>query len=166
MIKKLALFLLLVVVFITTILVSPVALADNPLELRKQTGGGWFIEWYTGNKVTFSFTAQTLEPFTETPSYISAKGEFQLIDHIEKTRIHGTIDYWYCLPDTPWWGDWRGECSIDGIGGYYFLLFAHDKDEPGWPGEWAWILIYENPACTQKYGEYWLDEGRSNIKTH
>jgi len=166
MIKRLTLFSLLVVVFTSTILASHVALANNPSEFRKQTGGGLFTDWETGNKVTFSFTAQALEPTPENNGFLDAKGKFQLIDHTEKTRIHGTIDYlWYYAPE-PWWSSWEGECSVDGKDDYYFLLSLHDEDEPGWAGEWAWILIYEDVHHQILYREYWLDGKQGNIKAH
>ncbi len=163
---RLALAFSLVFILATTILVSHVALANNPSEFRKQTGGGLFTDWETGNKVTFSFTAQALEPTPENNGFLDAKGKFQLIDHTEKTRIHGTIDYLYYVPSEPWWSSWEGECSIDGTDGYYFLLSLHDEDEPGWAGEWAWILIYEEPSHSTNVYDSWLDVERGNIKTH
>jgi len=86
-------------------------------------------------------------------------------DKTEKTSIHGHIDTYYYVPPDPEWSDWEGECSVDGTDGYYFLLMLHDEDEPGWPGEWAWILIYENQTHTL-YRQYWLDREKGDIKNH
>jgi len=161
---RLALALFLVFILATTILVSHVALAKNPSEFRKQTGGGLFTAWETGNKVTFSFTAQALEPSPENDGYVSAKGKFQLIDHTEKTRIHGIIDYLLYVPEEPWWSSWEGECSIDGTDGYYFVLFVMDKDEAPYD-EGVWVLIYEETSHSTVYN-CWLDIERGNIETH
>lgn len=161
---RLALAFSLVFILATTILVSHVALANNPSEFRKQTGGGLFTAWETGNKVTFSFTAQALEPSPEEYGYVRAKGKFQLIDHTEKTRIYGTIDYLWYYAQKPWWSSWEGECSIDGTDGYYFILYAMDKDEAP-EDEGVWILIYEEPYSPNVY-DSWLDVERGNIKTH
>ncbi|MFC1931103.1 hypothetical protein ACFLXJ_02740 [Chloroflexota bacterium] len=170
MIKRLALFSLLVVILTTTILVSHVALANDPSEFRKQTGGGRFIDWGTGSepgdKVTFSFTAQTLEPSPEDYGYVLAKGKFQLIDQTRKTRIDGTIDYFWYIASDPWWSSWEGECSINGTDGYYFLLSVLDKDEAPWPEDWIWILIYEEPYYSTNVYNSWLEGERGNIKTH
>ena len=163
---RLALAFSLVFILATTILVSHVALANNPSEFTKKTGGGWFTDWYTENKVTFSVAAQALEPNPDKPFYVSAKGNFQLIDHTDKIKIHGTIDYYFYYPEAPEWSMWEGECSVDGKDDYYFLLSLHDEDEPGWAGEWAWILIYEDFRHRILYREYWLDGKQGNIKAH
>ena len=70
---------------------------------KKMTGGGWFyqteivynpdtsnIEFIvTDNKITFSFTAQPLdETHPDSDMALLAKGQFQLVDHSTKDRIH------------------------------------------------------------------------------
>ena len=167
---RLALALFLVSILAITALGSHVALANNTSEFRKQTGGGRFTDWGTGeepgNKVTFSLTAQALEPSPEDYGYVSAKGKFQLIDQTEKTRIHGIIDYLFYVPSEPWWSMWEGECSIDGADGYYFILYVLDKDEAPWPEDWVWILIYEEPYYSTNVYNHWLEGEQGNIKTH
>jgi len=143
-----------------------VALASVSLGFIKKTGSAWFTDWDTGNEIKFSVTAQTLEPLPEEPPYwVLAKGNFQLFDKTEKTSIHGHIDTYYYVPTAPEWSDWDGECSVNGADGYYFYLFLHDEDEPGWPGEWVWLLIYENQTH-KLYREYWLDREKGDIKNH
>ena len=159
--KKLIAVLILTVVLTMTSSLSVFA-GEPSEEFIKKAGGGWSTEWYTGNKITFSISVQTLEPTPAEPGKLLAKGNFQLIDHAEKTRIHGTIDYFLYDPSYPELSAWIGECSVNRTDGYSFDLLVHDEDEPGYPGDWAWIII----RGSNFYREFILELEKGNIKAH
>ena len=81
------------------------------------TGGGWFIDWWSEQKITFGFNAR---PTGDE----SAEGEFQLVDHDSKTRIHGTFH-------SKIGRKFHGTCSINGEGDYTFFVICRDGGEPG-----------------------------------
>jgi len=89
----------------------------------KATGGGWFIDELTQHKITFGFNGQS----TSDEQVATAKGQFQLIDHDLKTRIHGTFTGTYRDSASEFWGT----CSINGAGDYDLYLFCGDNGEPG-----------------------------------
>ena len=71
----------------------------------KTTGGGWFIVKETDHRVSFGLTAiATGDPWLECNTVVidgeeievlwivwPAKGQFQLVDHKSKEKIHGTF---------------------------------------------------------------------------
>lgn len=91
---------------------------------QKTTGGGWFFDSTTGNKITFGFNAQPIEDG-------DAQGKFQLIDHVDKTRVHGTffITHDVTAPDSS--ALFEGTCSINGSGDYDLYVIFLDLGEPG-----------------------------------
>ena len=86
----------------------------------KVTGGGTFINTAggsndyasPGNKISFGFNGQRLDN--------GAKGQFQLVNHDKRMRLHGTFDTYDVIPQ----GSrvvvvLGGECSIDGANGSF-----------------------------------------------
>ena len=76
-------------------------LALGGIGCSKVTGGGKFTNEFFpdyGNKITFGFTAQPLDEESDLPGMTKAKGQFQLVDHTTKTRIHGTFTGTYLTP--------------------------------------------------------------------
>jgi len=111
---------------------------------KKMTGGGWFYQTeivynpdthemefiVTDNKITFSFTAQPLdETHPDDDRALLAKGQFQLIDHSTKDRIHcafaltGDGD----MPDKPWVSFFAGPATLNGEGGYVAAVEFHNN---------------------------------------
>ena len=94
---------------------------------NKITGGGWFIDENTGNKITFGLNAQPLdEPLIvemngETFEGLYAKGQLQLIDHVTKERIHCTF-VGTANGSDPTVSDFGGPATINGEGGYFVTV--------------------------------------------
>ena len=88
----------------------------------KTTGGGQFTNTALGqpaSKITFGFNAEaSIEDGT-------TKGQFQLIDHDTKTRIHGSFEGESSIEG------FTGTCTINGEGSYPFVLSVVDAGEPG-----------------------------------
>ncbi len=85
----------------------------------KTTGGGKFTDVSSDHKITFGFNAKaSLEDGTTT-------GQFQLIDHDTKKRIHGSFEGESSIEG------FTGTCTINGEGSYPFVLSVVDAGEPG-----------------------------------
>ena len=87
------------------------------------TGGG-FLENCQGDKATFGFNVKGTQ-VGEGDNY-DVKGQFQLVDHAEKLRIHGTFCGFSALLGIAW-----GECRVNREGPFDFTLYAFDAGEPG-----------------------------------
>jgi len=108
---------------------------------NKITGGGWFIDKNTGNKITIGLNAQPLdEPFIVDGEVIEgllrAKGQLQLVDHVTKERIHcefiGTAD-----ASSPTTADFGGPATINREGGFVVSIEMNFKAIiPGQPDVW------------------------------
>jgi hypothetical protein len=122
---------------------------------QKTTGGGWFTDNITGNKVNFGFNAQ---PIDET----EAKGKFQLVDSANKVRIHGTLDTTLEVTSPDVSAHFQGTCSINGEGSYNLTAYFIDIGEPGiTAGDAIGIEIGTEPP-TLYFG--WI--GGGNIQIH
>lgn len=135
---------LLLVLVIVALTIGGVGCVGN-----KATGGGWFTDDYGAGKVTFGFTAQPTEeqidsaaPLPPVPNppdpwppqnwqTIYAKGQFQLVAHESKTRIHGEFEgaFAYTEPDTDFY--FYGTCSVNGTDIYNFWVAGVDDDKNG-----------------------------------
>ena len=134
---------------------------------NKVTGGGRFTDGLTRNKITFGFNAQPI-PVDELTggvipaAFIKAKGQFQLVDHDAKTRIHGTFNGTYIQPseEASWFS---GRCSVNGTDDVYFEITVTDDDKSGLGvGDGIFIKVgYPFPFLT--YAGY-LEGG--NIQVH
>jgi hypothetical protein len=116
---------------LVVVLVAVLALAG--VGCNKVTGGGWFIDTGTGNKITIGFNAQptgvpTVEASLVDP--ITAKGQFELIDHDSKTRVHGSFEGTYAST-----GEgasyFEGTCSVNGGESESFWVLASDDIDFG-----------------------------------
>jgi len=151
---------------LSILLVAVLALVGTGCGLGgdKVTGGGRFTDGLTDHKITFAFNAQPLDPLKEDPGYpfIKAKGQFQLVDHDAKTRIHGTFNGTYIVPSegASWF---MGTCSVNGEDDVYFEITALDDDKAGLDvGDGIFIKVgYPFPFLT--YAGY-LEGG--NIQVH
>lgn len=127
---------------------------------NKATGGGWFLDEVTDHKITFGFNAKPIdEPAGQ--GMIKAKGQFQLVDHDAKTKMHGTFNGTW---DTPSNGTstFAGTCSINGQDGVTFYVKATDNDVSGLDAEdHILIKISTSPEIT-----YAGLLGGGNIKVH
>lgn len=123
------------------------------------TGGGWFNDLITRNKITFGLNARP----TSDGAVVDAVGQFLLIDHGSKTRMRGTIDS-MCLTeptgDPPQPSRFWGEVSKDGDEEVPYRVDIEDYGEPGLgEGDTITILIDGIPTY---YGEL----GGGNLKIH
>jgi len=128
---------------LSILLVAVLALVGTGCD--KVTGGGQFTDEWTGHKITFGFNAKPLDPLNEDAGYpfIKAKGQFQMVDHGTKTRIHGTFDGTYIEPseEASWFS---GRCSVNGEGDVYFEITATDLGKPGLgAGDHIFIMVGE-----------------------
>ena len=118
------------------------------------TGGGWFNNFFTENKITFGFNALPTRDGAEA----TAKGQFLLIDHGSKTRMRGTINsIGLAGPILSWF---KGEVSIDGDAVSY-TVNIYDFGEPGL-GEGDKITIFIDGMVPTYHG----DLGGGNLKRH
>ena len=110
----------------------------------KATGGGWFIDELTQHKITFGFNGQS----TSDEPVATAKGQFQLVDHDSKMRIHGTFEGTYRDDASEFWGT----CSINGTDTDSLYVFCLDDDEVGMGlgdyieigiGDWPYLYHYQ-----------------------
>jgi hypothetical protein len=136
---------------------------EEEWEVSKTTGGGWFYDDITDAKVTFGFTAKPTEPDPEDPDvWYLAKGQFQLIDHSEKIRVHGTF-YW-ALRETPTQTtDFWGWCTVNGVDGFLYEAGFWDEGESG-PDKGDYIGFYAFKGSESYYWQGELQGG--NIKIH
>ena len=137
---------------LTLVVLVVAVLALGGVGCNKVTGGGRFIDVATGNKITFGFNAQ---PTGDGPPLADAKGQFQLIDHGTKTRIHGTFTATQGAVD-PSTSYFSGTSSINGEGEYDFWIISTDGGKPGFgegdsveiaigssnPSDMSWIYHY------------------------
>lgn len=122
---------------LVAILVAVLALGG--MGCNKVTGGGSFNDSQAG-KITFGFNAQPLgdqsdwyiTPFPPEPpeEFVDAKGQFQMVIHGSKTKIHGTFEgtYAYMQPDSD--AQFYGTCLIDGVP-TDFTVRVVDDDKAG-----------------------------------
>ena len=121
---------------------------------KKTTGGGWFIDDESGGRITFGFTAQPTDG-------LEAKGQFQLVDHGTKMRVHGTFLGTFMVSD-PTESGFHGTCSINGEGDYGFLVILEDMGEPGVSaGDSVEIYVGSQPVL-----HYHGVLGGGNIQVH
>jgi hypothetical protein len=83
---------------------------------NKTTGGGWFIDDTTGNKITLGFTAQPTGVGT-------AKGGFQIVDHGTKTDLHGTFTATSTGAGDAGYTTFAGTCTMDGVDSDFMVWF-------------------------------------------
>jgi hypothetical protein len=96
------------------------------------TGGG-FLEECEG-KVSFGFNVKGTQ--VEGSDY-DVKGQFQLVDHSAKLRVHGTFDEVVYMLLVGWVAS--GECTVNGDGPHKFYLYAYDAGEPA---IYDYIFVY------------------------
>ena len=109
-------------------------LALGGMGCNKVTGGGWFTDVSTGHKITFGFNAQPTGDG-------SAKGQFQLVDHDSKTRIHGTFTG--TLTETsPSGSNFWGTCSINGTSDHNLFIWCQDDGDDFGQGSGDLIGIF------------------------
>ena len=133
-------------------------------ESPKATGGGWFYEDGTGDKVTFGFTAIPTGVIENGDTTYVAKGKFQLVDHNDGTVVHGTFLIQSIDELFEGESEFCGECSLDGIDGYFFGCWFLDNGEPGASeGDEIYVLISDGDLFSLEYSGQ-LQGG--NIKVH
>ena len=139
----------------------------------KTTGDGWFYNY--GNedqKVTFGFNAQPVgEPYLVPGTAIygqNAKGEFQLVDHANKIKIHGTFTITLAYDPTLYEGYqvFGGAASVNGEEGFgvtgYFYDANHDSGYGLGPDDRFQIQAYKGSVSYDYFGV--LTGG--NVTTH
>ncbi len=121
---------------------------------NKITGGGWFIDDSSDNKITFGFDGKQTP---EHPRNYIAKGQFQLVDHGTGDRIHGIIE------EISTSGlKFKGSCSKNGQGDYILRVMLLDLGKPGvQPGDKIFVTIWESPIRS-----YTGELKGGNIKVH
>jgi len=133
------------------------------------TGGGWFIDWDSENKITFGINAQSLdEPSDLDPQLCQAKGQIQLIDHGTRERIHGTfIISGLGVGSKSYVSNSGGPATINGEDGYIVVVEVHDMGEPGiQAGDFIGVQVFDedNPGSPVREYHGWL--GGGNIQVH
>ena len=132
----------------------------------KTTGGGWFVD-EDGHRVTFGFAAA---PTADR----EARGQFQLIDHgnktVDKLRMHGSFTVAFDeIPTQAYEGNctwFAGNCTVNGTDGYEFAVKFCDEGEPG-PSAGDHIELYvgaDSGSVAQWYYAATLEGG--NIQIH
>lgn len=125
----------------------------------KTTGGGWFYNYGdTSQKITFGFNAQ--------PTDYGAKGQFELIDSLNKLNLHGTfneIPHGTPPRNIPVGSIFSGTCTVNGQGPYPFCAGFSDVDpEEIGPGDAVSVYV--------EYGDQDLEYegvlGGGNIMVH
>lgn len=109
----------------------------------KATGGGQFKDVWTGHKISFGFNAHPLVDEDAGYPFVKAKGQFQMIDHDTKTKVHGTFTGTYVQPsDNASW--FMGTCSVNGADDVYFEITATDLEKAGiGVGDHIFIMVGE-----------------------
>ncbi len=106
---------------------------------NKTTGGGWFVGMDTeqnlpteGNYVTFGFNVKPVgEPYWDEvlEGWLSdAKGQFQMIDHTLRIRIHGTFSAASADLTITDNSVFMGTCSVNGVGSHMFVVMFDDEE--------------------------------------
>lgn len=128
---------------------------------NKVTGGGWFIDEATDHKITFGFNAQPIDGVADDQGFIKAKGQFQLVDHDTKEKMHGTFTATWATVSSGSSGA-TGTCSINGQDDVEFYIAAADGGSGLDAEDHITIFIYTEPEETVYAGS--LKGG--NIKVH
>jgi len=123
--------------------------AGTAMASDMMTGGGWFIDLYSENRITVGFNGQPLDEYSsEYPGMLQAKGQFQLIDHGTKDRIHCE----FTLtpengpdPNKPWISLFIGPATLNGEGGYIAGLEFHDNVDygPMGAGDMVAVILFD-----------------------
>jgi hypothetical protein len=163
--KKLTIILVTALVLSLAIVPSGAALAKGnnasssicPKCLVRVTGGGSCVDDCTGNVITFGFNAQPVG------SEGAAKGQFQLVDHTTKTRIHADIDRAAgCVVGSEIYS-FTGKARVNNMNGYYFVADFYDGGEPSSiNGDLLSISVSKNSGVLS----YYCIIGGGNIQTH
>ncbi len=139
----------------------------------KMSGGGWFLDMDSGNKITVGFNAQALdEYYSEPDEVLQAKGQFQLIDHGTKDRIHcefvatGEGD----MDGKPWVSFFGGPATLNGEGGYVAGVEFHDNVDYGQSGKGDLVTVVlldaENPDFNNPVRSYGGFLSGGNARQH
>ena len=145
----------------------------------KTTGGGWFNDVDDG-KVTFGFNAQSTDGDTDAPppqpppgwETMAAKGQFQMVVHDTKTRMHGTFTGTWVSSQTGGESYFGGTCSVNGEAPEPFFIQCRDLGEPGFSeGDQIIIVIgTDDPGAwvldPSSYLLYSGTLGGGNIQVH
>jgi hypothetical protein len=155
-----------------------VSLAVFTLGCPKTTGGGWFYDEDTGDKITFGFNAKPVgAPYNcgrygDEMNCQDAKGKFQLVDHNDPlvedddTVVHGS--FFVTVEGESVWGyvTFGGTCRVNGTGEYDFDVVLYDEDLGGLgQGDWVELTIY-NVGGENLYYSGNVAAGGGNIKIH
>jgi len=128
----------------------------------KTTGGGWFTDCKTLDKITFGFTA------IPTGDDKCAKGQFELIDHVGKggnVNIHGEFNKLGIVNPNFNTTKFFGTCSINGQREYDFEVQFTDNGNPGVdPGDM--IKVYISGWGSKYKADYYGELGGGNIVIH
>ena len=139
----------------------------------KATGGGRFInEIYPnyGSKITFGFNAHQTGPSNPDPSFppaeIEAKGQFHLVDHGSKTKIHGTFTgTWEPIEGVEGDPSFFGTCTTNGGNPEPFNVTFHDSGEPG-PSKGDGIIVRIGTTSLLGLPTYAGTLSAGNIQVH
>jgi hypothetical protein len=137
---------------------------------NKATGGGWFIDEETESFITFGFNAMPIgDPYINEDlqeEVRDVKGQFQLIDHTDKIKIHGTFNYGSPDLDITDTSAFIGECFVDKDGPHLFGVLLTVEAEGS--SVYLWIDMNDNliddGEPTDKYYSGDLEGG--SIKIH
>ena len=125
---------------LVVILVAVLALSGVGCEVPdKVTGGGKFTNTAIGDNygdnITFGFNAQAKGDIEDPTAPPEVKGQFQLVNHTTKTKIHGSFDGIFTA------GIFSGTCTVNGEGPYPLYMAATDAEKPNPTGATIFISV-------------------------
>jgi len=128
------------IILVSVFLLASVTSGCIEIGGNKATGGGWFIDEVTENFVTFGFNAKPIgDPYynedLET-EVRDVKGQFQLVDHTDKIKIHGTFNCGSPDLDVTDNSALIGECFVDNNGPHLFGSFLFVEPESSSVSMW------------------------------
>ncbi|MFC1847034.1 hypothetical protein ACFLYS_03145 [Chloroflexota bacterium] len=160
-----------VLVFVLMVLLVSVTAGCIEIGGNKATGGGWFIDEVTENFITFGFNAKPtgVSYYNEDleTEVRDVKGQFQLVDHTDKIKIHGTFNFGAPDLDITDNSAFLGECFVDNDGPHLFGALLTVEAEVS--SVYLWIDMNDDltdnadPNIDKYYGG---DLGGGSIKIH
>ena len=136
-------------------------LATTALGCSKVTGGGWFPEGDSGEKIVFSFNVRSLETYEK---WTDLEGNIHINDLRNNVRVHGksspdevNFRWWNSSNDFMAW-----DVTVNGKHHKYLYFWYNENYDP----PYFWIIIVddnEEPAY-EWWG--WEDDIKGGIKSH
>ena len=132
-------------------------LATTALGCSKVTGGGWFPEGDSGEKIVFSFNVRSLETYE---NWTDLEGNIHINDLRNNVRVHGKsspdeVNFrWYSHNEF-----YAYDVTVNGKHHkYLYFWYNEDYDPP-----WFWILIVDDNSESAYEWWGWEDDIKGEI---